>query len=372
MSHSLKIVLSILFISAILTSEAQEMQKFFVDPVIENDSSKFNLQIDNTNFLKNNEYFNPFVEGYTLIGYWLKPQVTFNAGPKLSLSGGFHAQKYSGVDAFSEFKPVFSINYKTGKYSNLIFGNLSGTVNHNIGDFLLADEYYLTDNIENGLQFIHKSKRFESDTWIDWKQFIFQGSEYPEILLFGSSNTITLFNNSNNKLNLRLSGVASHVGGQIDNSDTNVQTIMNSQTGIDYYIIQKNSFINQIRLFGHYYTSLDQSPTKSLKYIYGFGINSGAEFSHKLFDLRIEHWYGEYFFTKFGNQMFNSFNIENPKYAEGNRAFVKTHLFCKYQPAEYMKMGLGVNIFYDLYNQQVDYSMGFYIKTHLNFKLTKV
>ncbi len=352
-------------------ASAQSFDTFFADDLSNKDSSKLCLHIDNTNFLKNNEYFNPFVQGYTLIGYWLKANAVYNASTKLSLSGGFHAQKYSGVVGFSQFRPLFSVRFKTGQNSQLVFGNLNGTANHNIGDYLLAEEYYLTQNIESGLQFTHQSEKFKSDTWIDWKQFIFEGSLYPEILFFGCSNTIRLINKERSHLDLRLSGVASHVGGQIDCSNQNVQTIMNSQTGIDYYIFSKDKFISQIRFFGHYYTSLDQSPTKSLKYLYGYGINSGAEFSSNWIDLRLEHWYGEYFFTKFGNQMFSSFNMENPSYTEDQRTFINTHLLLKYSKPKNLKIGLGVNLYYDLYNTKLDYSMGFYLKTNFNFSLIK-
>ena len=361
--------LFIFIVSFSINSFSQSFPSFFMDEYESTDSNTLNLRIDNTNFLKNNEYFNPFVEGYTLIGYWLKPQIEYNAGPKLSFYGGFHAQKYSGIDGFSEFKPLFSLKYKTGEYSNLVFGTLSGTTNHDIGDYLLAEEYYLTDNVENGIQFIHKSSRFMSDTWIDWKQFIFEGSLYPEILFFGSSNSLSLYQKENSSLEIKFSGVASHIGGQIDACDTTVQTIMNSQTGLDYKIITKSNVLNNIRLFGHYYTSLDQSPNKRLKYIYGCGVNSGIEMSNKWVNIRLEHWYGEFFFTKFGNQMFNSMNIESPRYTEDQRAFVNAHLLCKYEPTDYIKMGLGANLYFDLYNQTLEHSMGFYIKTRFKYKL---
>jgi hypothetical protein len=67
--------------------------------------------------------------------------------------------------------------------------------------------------------------------------------------------------------------------------------------------------------------------------------------------------------------MFNSMNIEFPRITEDKRAFVNTHLFLKYNKIKFMRMGLGVNLFYDLYNQHLDYSMGFYLKTDLKFKL---
>ncbi|MDD4149898.1 MAG: hypothetical protein PHE33_07700 [Bacteroidales bacterium] len=367
-SFAKQIFLSVIFLLPISVS-AQVFHEFFSDFSQTQDTSKLFVEIDNTNFLKNNEYFNPFVEGYTLIGYWLKPQIKYNATKRLSFSAGFHAQKYSGVKGFSEFRPLFSLEFKTGEQSKLIFGNLTSTINHNISDYILADENYLTNNVESGLQFMHKSKRYFSDTWIDWRQFIFDGSPFPEIILFGTSNKISLINKNNQSiLELNLDGVASHVGGQINSSDDNVQTIMNSVSGLNYNMYPK-SFLTKVSLFSHYYTSLDQSPTKRLKYIYGYGVLSGVELSNEFVNLKLEHWYGDYYFTKFGNQMFSSFNIEKPNYTEDQRAFINAHLIGKYEKIKNIKIGLGVNLYYDLYNLRMDYSMGFYIKSNFKFKL---
>ena len=352
-----------------INSNCQSFSDFFTDTSKTDSLNTLILDIENVNFFKNNEYFNPYVEGYTLIGYWLKPQVVFNAGERLSFNAGFHAQKYSGVDGFSQFRPLFSVRFLTGKNSKLVFGNLNSSLQHNLTDYLLNQEYYLTQNCQSGLEFIYQGSAFKTDTWIDWRQFIFKDSPFPEILLFGSSNSLQLFKKPKSSLFLQLSAVASHVGGQIDASSTNVQTIINSQSGFDYFIKTERQFLNSMRLFSHYYTSLDQSPTKSLKYLYGYGINSGLEFSSDYFDIRFEHWFGEYYFSKFGNQMFNSMNIEFPRITEDKRAFVNTHLFLKYTRVKFMRIGLGVNLFYDLYNQHLDYSMGFYLKTDLKFKL---
>lgn len=369
----LKGLILLIFLFVFLNkAKTQSFNDFFTDTDKNTDSTKtLVLNIENLNFLKNNEYFNPYVNGYTLLGYWLKPQIVYNASKRLSFTAGIHAQKYSGIDAFSQFFPLFNVNFKAGKKSYLIFGSLESSLNHNVSDYLLNEEFYLTHNCENGLQFIHDGKILKSDTWLDWRQFIFQGSTYPEILLFGTSNTIRLLDKNQSQLNLRFAALASHVGGQIDCSNTNVQTIINSQSGVDYYLTTYSKKLSKIRLFTHYYTALDQSPTKSLKYLYGYGVNSGIELSSNYYDLRLEHWFGEYYFSKFSNQMFNSMHIDNPQHTEDQRAFVNTHLLIKYDKISFVKFGFGLNFYCDLYNRRVDYSMEFHVKTSLNYNLIK-
>ncbi len=253
-----RFILCVVFVNSITIAYSQSFNFFFEDTVKSEHKSKLSLKIDNLNFLKNNEYFNSFVQGYTLIGYWLKPQVIYNISPRLSFNVGFHAQKYSGVKGFSEFKPLLSLIYKTGKNAKLVFGTLSPTLNHNMGDYLVAEELVLTDNIESGLQFIYKTNRIYSDTWLDWKQFIFKNSPYPEIIFFGSSNIFSLIKNKNSEFNLFLGGTVSHVGGQIDASEVRVETIMNSKTGLSYKYIIKSKLINSVKIFGDYYTALNQ------------------------------------------------------------------------------------------------------------------
>ena len=41
------------------------------------DTSKLFLQLDNTNFIKNNEYFGDIAEGYTLLGFNLTPKLVY-------------------------------------------------------------------------------------------------------------------------------------------------------------------------------------------------------------------------------------------------------------------------------------------------------
>ena len=88
---------------------AQPLEQFFANNKNVNDSSKLNLSIENTNFLKNNEYFGDFAQGYTLIGYFLKPKINFSPHKKLKISAGVHLQKYSGIDKFTEIQPTFSV-----------------------------------------------------------------------------------------------------------------------------------------------------------------------------------------------------------------------------------------------------------------------
>ncbi len=364
----------ILFFVLLFATEAssQAFTSFYSESEVTKDTSRFSLHINNTNFFKNNEYFNNFVDGYTLIGYFLQPKMQFRVNDKLSLFAGLHIQKYSGIEKFSEFTPTFTLQFNPSEKTSILFGTINSAISHKLNDYVYGEEFYLTNNVENGIQILHNGDRFKSDTWVDWRQFIFKGSEYPEILLFGTSNTFTLLK-SNDKpiLDFSFSAVASHVGGQIDASDVSVETIGNTISGLGFYLYPSSKICNKVNLFSHYHTSMDASPGKRLKYLYGYGILSGIELSNNFADIRLEHWFGEYYFSKFGNPMYQSITPKSTTYTEDQRAFAIAHMFYKNESIKNLKIGLGLDFYYDLYNMHLDYSFGFYLKSNFRFNLDK-
>jgi hypothetical protein len=351
---------------------SQSYQDFFRKETIYDDSSKFALFVENTNFVKNNEYFNHFSDGYTLIGYFIKPQIKYRVHEKLNIYAGLHLQKYSGIDYFSNVLPVFSIEYLFTDNLKLFFGGIDGTLDHRLNDFVYADEFYLSQNNENGIQLLFDNKRVWSDTWVNWKQFIFKGSDYPEIMLFGTSNYLNILNSeSKHSLSLNLAAVASHVGGQIDISDVSVQTIINTISGLEYSYKLGDGFVKKINLSGKFISFLDFSPTKNLFWQKGSGAFASAGLSGQNYDMKFQTWYGQHYYSKFGNAMFQSITPKYTHYREPERVFVNAHLFYKNDALKIVKFGLGLDLYYDIKASSLDYSYGFYIKTNLGYKIKK-
>lgn len=373
----IKIIILFFLMLFALEASSQSFSNFYTENKTPKDTAKFSLHVNNTNFLKNNEFFNHFANGYTLIGYFLQPNFQFRANDKLSLFAGIHLQKYSGIEQFTEAIPTFTLQYKPGDKTTILFGNINSTLNHDLNDYIYAEEYYLTDNIENGLQILHTGERFNSDTWVDWKQFIFNGSEYPEILVLGTSNTLTILKSKHRpsfnkaRLNLRFGGVACHEGGQIDASDVPVETITNTITGVDLFMYPNRKICKKVRVFSHFHTSYDASPEKRLNYLYGYGVLSGIELTNKNFDIRIEQWFGEYYFSKFGSPLYQSITPKYTSYFEDQRAFAIAHLFYRNESVENLKIGLGLDFYYNILDQHLDYSFGFYLKSSFRFNLKR-
>ena len=361
--HIIYLVLNILFFTFIFskTITAQSLEKFFAYNENINDSSKLNFSFENTNFIKNNEYFSDFAEGYTLIGYFLKPKINYNPHKKLKISGGLHIQKYSGIEKFTKIQPTFSVIFAPSKRFSVIFGELNGTAEHDLPETILDYENYLTNNVENGLQLLFNFKKIKSDIWLDWQQYIFKNSEYPEMFVIGTSNIFNLINLSGKHIfNIKFAGTGTHIGGQIDNSGVPVETILNTISGFEYDLNINNK--NNIKFYSLYHTALDGSPQKKLQYIYGYGILSGIEYNYKNIDLKIEHWFSEYYFTNVGSPLYQSISKKKTNLYEDQRALIIGHFFWQNNYFKFMQFGLGADFYYDLYNYSLDYSYGFYIK----------
>lgn len=361
--NKLSFIICLVFLFSTTIVFSQSYEYFFSDDYKNTDSSKFSISVDNVNFIKNNEYFNDFLKGYTLIGYFIKPTVIYRPYKILNIHAGVFLRKYFGAKDFIYAKPVFSIRYFPNKNLSLLFGELHGTLNHELTDFVLFNENFFTNNSENGIQLIFDNGRIRSDTWLDWKQYIYENSDYPEILLFGTSNRFNILNsNDKNILNIRLSAVASHVGGQINISDEPVETIINTITGFEYeYKFDINEYISNIKFFSLHHFAFDSSPNKRLAYSNGYGILTGIELSNRIFDFKFHHWFGNKYFSKFGNPMFQSISTIDSNFNKETRAFFKTHLFWVYDPLKYFKLGAGTDFYFNIHNKKTDYSFGFYI-----------
>ncbi len=359
----LLIFFSLLFCSHQIT--AQSLNYFLEPPkALHNDSAKLELEFNNLNFFKNNEYFNPFYEGYTLPGYFVKAKLHYFPVKSVKLSAGVLAQKYSGVKNFSEFLPIFSFQYNFSPASSLIFGTINNPVFKGFVAPIFDSEKWLTHNNQNGLEYTFHGKNFYSSTWIDWQQFIFQGASYPEKLLFGSSNAYIISPLSKQQaVKFIAQALISHIGGQIDNSTVSVETLANLPVGIDYKYRLGNK--KSVQLKAQYITFADLSPTKKQNYILGYGVYSLLSIENRASYFALSHWFGNMFISPVGNPLFES-SAEFSNYSEDKRAILAASYLLKKNIHKTIKIGLGADAYFDLYNKNLDYSFGVYADVNLS------
>ena len=85
--------------------------------VIAPDSSAgdLRLSLNSFTFFKDNEYFNKIVDGYTLYGTQLNPQLVYYPVQNLRLEGGVFLWKDFGNPQLQQVRPTFRATWTTGR-----------------------------------------------------------------------------------------------------------------------------------------------------------------------------------------------------------------------------------------------------------------
>jgi len=332
------------------------------------------FRIENSNFLKNNEYYDNIIEGYTLIGWFLNPKLVYYPAKNVRIEAGGHFLMYDGTDKFTKVLPTLSVQYKVSKSVDIVLGTLYGNINHHLIEPVFRFEYFFTDNIENGLQFLIKKKRYRGDIWINWQNYIFKGDDDQEVFTLGLSNYFLLTNpESNHRLSVPLQVLFVHHGGQINETSKKKQTHNNSAIGLSYAYQVKGSFLDEIGAEQYYAMFYDISGgSYQTPYIMGYGIYSVLFAKAKGFILNGTWWYSDHYISLRGHPIFQSQSTRYANYYEQMRAFITGRLMYEYEIIQGLDVGAGFELYGNLYDHEVDYWYMFYINFNRDFFIKKL
>ena len=330
------------------------------------------FRLENNNFLKNNEYFGNYAEGYTLIGFSLQPSLMYYAGRRFRIKAGVHLTQFFGESGFTDVLPVISAHLKATKRFEIIMGALSGDVNHNLIEPMFNPEYQYLRPVENGLQFLFNSYRFTMDTWIDWEQFITWGDTIPERFTAGFSSKTNITNKGSNiELSVPVQLLAFHQSGQISDYNDLSYSLVNTRLGVTLSGDVGKGFIQKVWLDASYLGY------KELSGPYGIGFESGhaiypvAGVNYKYGQLMMGYWYADNYFALKGNPIFQSVsnykeNFYNRYRNVGTIKFKFTRTYMKE-----LTFNAGFDAYYDFSASQFDYSYGVSIIYTPNFKIAE-
>lgn len=321
------------------------------------DTSKLFLQIDNNNFVKNNEYFGQVAEGYTLLGFNLTPRVVYFPSTKVKLSAGGNFLTYYGRENEVKASLLLSFQYKLHPKLDFILGNIYGTVNHKLIDPLFNFERFLNQNVENGIQFLWNSDRVFADLWLDWEQQILQDDPFQEKFNVGLSSNFLLINQESFKISVPFQNLIRHEGGQINsNSEEPLTTIFNNATGLSYSRPIHSNFLHHLDLTTYVVNYQDLSPEKRQMYIDGTASYTTLELTNNHIDLTLGYWYGEQFVAPIGTPIFESYSRTKFYVEEPIRQLAIGKV--NYQKNVFNGINLGFRFegFYDLLGSNLEYT----------------
>ncbi len=350
--------LLILFVQTYSFAQKSNIQTS--DPIL--DKSKFKVGLENCNFVWNNEYFNPIVNGYTLIGYFLRPTVGYQLSPNVIVKGGIHLLKYSGADKFSSTVPIYSVSYHLKDFT-LTMGTLKGTINHRLNDVMMLSERYFTEKPENGIQAVWDSNRLFFDIWLDWRNFLFRSANDKEELTFGISSQPNWIKSNNWKISTPFSLLIEHKGGQIDASPELMKTKLNYHYGASISYYPQKNFITQINAKSEYFVFQDNSREKRSIFENGTGfLSSFSLFRNRNF-VKVSYWKADKYLSSFGHPIYQCFS-ENGKHAN-ERELLIAKLYLHYAVYKGIDMGLTFETFSNLQQPDFDYTTGLIFKIGL-------
>ncbi|MBC7920573.1 MAG: hypothetical protein H7Z75_05725 [Ferruginibacter sp.] len=185
-------------------------ERYRLQPV---DSNGLSLRLSGLGFLRNNEYFQNIIPGYTLFGQQVHVRLAYQPSGRVLLEAGAVVGKDFGNDRFTQLIPTFTVKYRKDSLS-FLFGTLEGNLNHRLIEPLYGFERLITRRAENGLQLVSHRRRLFLDCWIDWQRATYRRADYQEEISGGFSINYTLLERAGFRLELPVQFVAFHRGGQ--------------------------------------------------------------------------------------------------------------------------------------------------------------
>ena len=341
------------------------------------------LSVANLGFNKDNEYFNPIAEGYTLFGYQLNPEVVFVPSENIRLEAGAFFLKDFGNPVFNRIAPTYSVKLKKDSTS-FIFGTIQGSLSHRLIEPLYHFELVTNNRIEDGMQVLVEKKKLFTDVWINWERMQYDFSPFQEELWGGVSSEFTL-SEKKWKWSLPVQLLAKHKGGQLDSVEVPLITYFNGAIGFSAHYdrpIPEN--LHQGRLFEGFYRGIrfdnymtvfsDRSFEKVFPIKNGYGAYLNLTVLTKFSDVMISYWHGENFHAFKGGYLYQSLSTKpkNPGFLLPRRDLIILRFMKDYQLLPNLFLSTRFEPFFDFYNSKVNFSMGLYINYRNDFLLTKI
>jgi hypothetical protein len=362
MRYLASMFLALLSVSATLSG--QVIEKTGTQPEV------LYLKIKSINFVKNNEYFNPVTEGYTLLGTLFRPELVYVPSEKVSLNAGVSLLKYSGTEKLSQIKPVLSTTLKLSEKISLTLGSLSGCDKHKLFDPHFDSERIYSAYAEDGFELTANTNHFFNDTWISWENFIFKGDSAREVFTFGESFKYTSSPVADFlRFEVPVQVQFKHFGGQISNYPEAVTTFFNLSAGlrINMDLAQKKygevgieylQFINNI-LNGESVSGITHGNASWIR----------LHYTYKALYVGAYYWKGHDFYAPNGNVLYGSVSDYQANLVVPYRRIFTNSFYLDLLPESYLELFLGLDTYYDVDRKRLDNA----VALHLNFdKLIKL
>jgi hypothetical protein len=331
------------------------------------------LNFRNINFVKNNEYSNPITEGYTLIGYFIQPELVYCPAEKLTLRLGTHLLSYSGTNKLSLIKPLFSTSWNFSEHTIFTIGSLHGSDDHMMFDPHFNKERIYNAFSEDGLQLRTLTDHFFCDTWLSWENYIFKGDNEREIFTAGESFRYKTSDFAELiRFEFPLQIQFKHFGGQISDYQGHVETYVNIAAGARSIFDLDESRNGTIGLeclafFGSCLTGNAASGIKN-----GYADWYNVFFSLRGLELKTGFWKSHDFYAPNGNFIFGSVSDHIDNLIISDRRLITGSINIKLPYKDFFEFYLGFDGYYDTDLRRFDNAMTLHLKLDNLIKIATI
>ncbi|MET4076673.1 hypothetical protein ABIB44_003948 [Hymenobacter sp. UYCo722] len=326
-------------------------------------------------FFKDNEYFNKIVDGYTLYGTQLNPQLVYYPTKNLRLEGGVFLWKDFGNPKLQQVRPTFRATWTTGK-QQIILGNIRPNLHHNYIEPMFNFERVMLNPLEEGIQTIYRGKRLFLDQWVDWQRQQYRYSNYQEEVAGGLSTSYRISpDDSRWTVALPFQFTAIHNGGQIDTLDKPLKTAFNEAFGLEARYQLEGPNVQAVRFSGYVLGFQDYSFTAGqFPYKYGRGLYLNATLETRFADVMVSYWQGSRFISPLGGDLYQSASrtVSNPEFRDPQRKIVLVRLLRDFRISDAASLTARAEPLFDLNAKLLDYSFGMYLNFRQDWLLDNI
>ena len=382
-----KLLLSIfLMITSILSGLSQSPDnRYFLQPSILDSANnqKIIFRIENINFLRNLEYFNPIAEGHTFLGYIIRPSVIYQPTANTSLQLGIHLLKYSGNKNFAQALPFFRFQYRARPELDIVMGSLYSTLNHGMIEPMYGSDRYIEENAENGIQFLYHAKHYRGDLWLNWQNFIRFNDNQKEQFSLGYTSELILTDKSKpTKIALPIQFLFAHKGGQNTLDTTSMITRFNGAIGLSVEQKLDHKFVKSLGGYGYYLVYRDLVSPHIIAYSQGNGKYVNVYLNTSFINFTAGYWHGFQFFNPRGERLFSNIStiydhdrlgVPVPgQYRTQNRSLLLSKVFIHHDISKAICLAASFESFYDYKNSINDYNYTLCLICNLDFFIHKL
>ena len=329
------------------------------------------LRVSDVNFFKNDEYFNDYIEGYTLIGYRIAPSLVYYLRNNVSVEAGAQFLQYGGTDKYDHVFPFASVQWQINRTWNITMGSLNGHIAHGLPEPMWEPERQLTDKPETGLQVKVRRPHLNGEVWLNWQQFIKTNDTIPEKFTFGLALDVSpTATDASWSLSIPVRLLVSHVGGQISNYSQRMQSLANGSLSILFGHLWHNSFAQHLYVdiegqFFHAMVDGDVRPFSD-----GHALYPKLCFDARLFSAHAGFWYAKNFFSLYGNPAFMSLSNYNDDVYSKKRQLLTFGADFNYALSSCIRFSIGGKAYFDTAASQFDYSYQAHLVVTPQWRLT--